>query len=182
MISKCVLLHSWKSTNKGILAIAPESIVRISRCFRLVSLTYNKFSLTQNPCCTLTFVSGFSMKTYSPVSGLMQVCQTSLEKPWWSFIAQSAWMFTPPNPPDTTTQMEPILGPDSPTCCSWCTQSIVQSDQPTSLCQGAFDLTLMLLSDQWQKDTFLLDLNRAEYWTYLNIFFRYQPKCILKLV
>ena len=69
MISKCVLLHSWKSTNRGILAIAPESIVKISRCFLSVSLTYNKFSLTQNPRCPLTFVSGFSTKTCSPLSG-----------------------------------------------------------------------------------------------------------------
>lgn len=29
---------SWKSISRGILAIAPECIVRISQCFRLVGL------------------------------------------------------------------------------------------------------------------------------------------------
>lgn len=41
VISKCVVLPSWKSINRGILAIAPESIVRISQCFLLVSLTFH---------------------------------------------------------------------------------------------------------------------------------------------
>lgn len=31
---------SWKSINRGILAIAPEYIVRISQCFRLVGLIF----------------------------------------------------------------------------------------------------------------------------------------------
>lgn len=34
-----LFFHSWKSINKEILAIAPESIVRISQCFLSVSLT-----------------------------------------------------------------------------------------------------------------------------------------------
>lgn len=38
VISEFVLC-SWKSINKGILAIAPEFIVRISQCFLLVSLS-----------------------------------------------------------------------------------------------------------------------------------------------
>lgn len=37
--SECNALFSWRSINKGILAIAPEFIVRINQCFRLVSLT-----------------------------------------------------------------------------------------------------------------------------------------------
>lgn len=69
----------------------------------------------------------------------VQACQTSLERPWWNSTAPSAWTCTPPNPHDIITQTEPISGQVSPTCCSWCTQSIGQSDQPTSLSPGAFD-------------------------------------------
>lgn len=35
--STFVVLHSWRSINKGILAIAPESIARINQCSLLVS-------------------------------------------------------------------------------------------------------------------------------------------------
>lgn len=40
---KCVALHSWKSTNKGILAIAPESTARINQCFLLVNWMFSSF-------------------------------------------------------------------------------------------------------------------------------------------
>lgn len=62
-------------------------------------------------------------------------CQTYLEKQWWNFTVQSAWMYTHQSPPNTTTQTGPTLAPGSHTCCIWCTQSIVLSGQPISLCQ-----------------------------------------------
>lgn len=68
----------------------------------------------------------------------MQVCQTSPEKRWWSSTVQNAWTCTRPNPPDTTTQTEPISVPASLTCCLWCIQSIGQNVQPTNLCQGQY--------------------------------------------
>lgn len=73
VISKFVLC-SWKSINKGILAIAPESIVRISQCFLLVSLAFlsfplNKFSLIQNPHCTSDL--SVAVKTHSTITDLL---------------------------------------------------------------------------------------------------------------
>lgn len=58
MISKFVALHSWKNINKGILAIAPESIVRISQCFLLVSPHFNSL-LRKNLAALLAFVSDY---------------------------------------------------------------------------------------------------------------------------
>lgn len=59
VISKYGVLRSWKSINKGILGIAPESIVRISQCFQLVSMTFLYLHIkqflsfiTQTPRCT----------------------------------------------------------------------------------------------------------------------------------
>ena len=56
LISKFVALCSWKSINKGILVIAPESIVRISQCFLSVSLTF--LYLHKTSAAPLTFVHG----------------------------------------------------------------------------------------------------------------------------
>lgn len=88
-------------------------------------------------CLHLNHLRNFFPVIPSPSS--MQACLISLERPWWNSTAQSVWTCTPPNLPDIITQTEPILGQVSPTCCSWCTQSIGQSGQPTSLSRGAFD-------------------------------------------
>lgn len=61
VISKFVVLRSWRNINKGILAIAPESIVKISQCFLLVSLTFLDLHIKQTPIPTLhllTFAGG----------------------------------------------------------------------------------------------------------------------------
>lgn len=67
LISKFVALHSWKSINKGILVIAPESIVRISQCFLSVSLT---FLYLHKTCCTVD-LSSVALMTHSTITDLL---------------------------------------------------------------------------------------------------------------
>lgn len=78
VISKFVVRRSWKSINKGILGIAPESIVRISQCFLLVSLDFSP--LHKNHAASLTFSGCEDILNYH----LSRIWYRSVRHPWRS--------------------------------------------------------------------------------------------------
>jgi len=157
----CSLIpYSWRSISREILATAHVSIVRISPCFRSVSNDiHNKQSffflwkegvlfptrcvrkneegsictvLALYQCCIYFWSSRFTLFPCPPP----QVCQISLERPWWSCTVPNVWTSTHQSPPGTTTQMEHILALGSPTCSSWFTLSTGPRGPPTSLSPG----------------------------------------------